>query len=440
MSIKIDDVYEMLEKSSILIWGYGREGKSTYRFIRKKFPNKKIWIADSNLVEIEDDYVDTFIISEWKEEYNKFDYIFKSPGISILGMPVDVKKLTSQTEIFLSLFKKQVIGITGTKGKSTTASLIYHIVSIYNKDIIIVGNIGIPCFDKIQSINSNTKIVFEFSCHQLEHSTHSPHIGIVLNLFQDHLDHYGSFEMYIEAKKNILKFQDEEDIAIINKSDIAIFPKGKYITASMQENADISVLNSSIVIEGKEIMVDSGSTLLIGDHNLYNIAIVYYITCWIGELTHEEFLFALKNFSGLPHRLQYISTVHGVKYYDDSISTTCNATIEAIKALKEVDTVLIGGKNRNIDYAPLIDYLLSSTVENVILMGETTPFMLELFRNKSSYKFNLLVAKSMKEAVALAKDKSKRICLLSPAAASYDQFKDFEERGMMFQKFVTQSE
>ena len=433
---KLEKIYESLEHSSLLIWGFGREGQSTYHFIRKKFPTKQIWIASSEKISLDDKNVVTFIIDQWKEEYNQFDYIFKSPGIAVLDTPIDTNKLTSQTQLFFDLYGSQIIGITGTKGKSTTSSLLYHIIKQHDQNTVFVGNIGIPCLDLIEEINEHTTIVFELSCHQLEFVTASPHIGVVLNLFQDHLDHYGTYRNYITAKQNIVKFQKKGDYAIINKDDTGEFIGTNYITASMTEQADIYICQSDIVIKGKHIPIMDGDTHLLGQHNRYNIGIAYYIACVIKNVPHDVFMSGLKTFNGLPHRLEYVGTINHVKYYDDSISTVCNTTIQAMITLKEVDTLLLGGMDRMIDYDPLIQYLSTSTVAHIILMGETTERLSGLLSDITSLTPKIYKSKDLKEAVAISKKVARKICLLSPAASSYDSFKNFEDRGNQFKGYV----
>ena len=378
----------------------------------------------------------TFIIDQWKEEYNQFDYIFKSPGIAVLDTPIDTNKLTSQTQLFFDLYGSQIIGITGTKGKSTTSSLLYHIIKQHDQNTVFVGNIGIPCLDLIEEINEHTTIVFELSCHQLEFVTASPHISVVLNLFQDHLDHYGTYRNYITAKQNIVKFQKKGDYAIINKDDTSEFIGTNYITASMTEQADIYICQSDIVIKGKHIPIMDGDTHLLGQHNRYNIGIAYYIACVIKNVPHDVFMSGLKTFNGLPHRLEYVGTINHVKYYDDSISTVCNTTIQAMITLKEVDTLLLGGMDRMIDYDPLIQYLSTSTVAHIILMGETTERLSGLLSDITSLTPKIYKSKDLKEAVAISKKVARKICLLSPAASSYDSFKNFEDRGNQFKEYV----
>ncbi|MEG0895073.1 MAG: Mur ligase family protein, partial [Oscillospiraceae bacterium] len=176
-----------------LIWGMGREGNSTYNYLRR-YTDEKLYIADDKEIDLKN-YTNVEQVS--KIDFSKYEKIYKSPGITTYNMDFDKSKLTSQTEVFFQKYKSQIIGVTGTKGKSTTSSLIYHILKGITDNVVLVGNIGLPCLDFIDEIDDKTIIVFELSCHQLEYVTASPHIAVLLNTYQDHLDHYGTYENYV---------------------------------------------------------------------------------------------------------------------------------------------------------------------------------------------------------------------------------------------------
>lgn len=444
---------KFFEDKKILIWGFGREGRSTFTLIRRIFPDMPLWIADSSEISVNGLGSVTFIRADKDNgniPFGDFDMIMKSPGIAVNRSAVPVEKLCSQTQLFLTLFGKQVIGITGTKGKSTTSSLIYHIVSSVKKDTIFVGNIGIPCFDLIDRITPETTIVFELSCHQLEFATVSPHISVVLNLHEDHLDHYGTYEKYIEAKTHIFTYQSEDDHIIINSADrdtLAPFA-GKGRLSLVYQDAPGADTDNDIRIEGRRICIPTGEieiheydTSLIGRHNLYNIGVAYYICRGLLDIENKQFIDALSTFMPLPHRLYKVGEYDGVIFYDDSISTICESAISAIKSLGNIGTIILGGKDRGIDYTELMDCLYSVKIDNIVLIGETTRRMKLLMTQRSGQtgiQQNICCASDMADAVAFSKKNTPKgkICLLSPAAASYDMFKNFEERGDAFIKCV----
>ena len=427
----LDKFKDDLENKKIAIWGLGKEGISTLQFIQNNnIKCKEIGILDTkDLPEIEG----TKKLNK-TEELNKYDLIFKSPGIVADKSKIDIDKLTSQTEEFIKILSEQIIGITGTKGKSTTSSLTYTILKNYYPNTVLVGNIGIPCFNAINEIDEDTKIVFELSCHQLEFIRYSPHIAVILDLYPDHLDHYKTFENYINAKLNINKFQKDEDILIFGETC------KKYINSTINNNICINdyIKNRTITINNKKIEILENETNLMGEHNFFDIAVSYYICSEVYKISNEEFKTALKKFKGLAHRLEYVTTKDNVAYYDDSISTIGETTIEGIKALKKVNTLILGGMDRKIDYSNLEDFILDETnLENLILMPDTGTRIYKELEEKGNTKKCYLVD-NLEEAVKKAKEVTKKdtICLFSPAAASYGFFKNFEERGNKFKELL----
>ncbi len=451
----LDKFKQDLENKKIAIWGLGKEGISTLQFIQSNnIKCKELGVLEKKEFQV----IEGTKKLDKIEDLNEYDLIFKSPGIVADRATVDIDKLTSQTEEFIKILSKQIIGITGTKGKSTTSSLTYTILKKYYPNTVLVGNIGIPCFNAINEIDENTKIVFELSCHQLEFIRYSPHIAVILDLYPDHLDHYKTFENYIKAKLNINKFQKDDDIFIYGETC------KKYIKND-DKNVSISESKNNICIndyiKGRTINIGTNSiqiledeTRLVGDHNFFDIAVSYYICNEVYNLSNEEFKSALKEFKGLAHRLEYITTSNDVKYYDDSISTIGETTIEGIKALKDVNTLILGGMERKIDYSSLEDFIIEEKeLENIILMPDTGIRIYKELQEKEieqkegiakereekqENSKNYYLVNNLEEAVKKAKEVTKKgtSCLLSPAAASYGFFKNFEERGNTFQNLV----
>ena len=209
-------IIDKLKDKNIAILGFGREGKSTYHFIRKYLPDMKIDILDKYSIDIDDNCVNKIIGDNYLDNLDKYDLIIKSPGISLKDVDISKyrDKITSQLELLLEVFRNNVIGITGTKGKSTTSSLMYEVLRDQRDNVFLIGNIGIPVFDDIELYNDESILVVEMSSHQLEFVKYSPHIGIILNLYEDHLDHDGTLEKYHSNKLNIFKYQNNSDFAI----------------------------------------------------------------------------------------------------------------------------------------------------------------------------------------------------------------------------------
>ena len=441
-----------IKDKSVAVLGFGREGRATLPWVLKADCASRIAIVDKNPVtlpeELKDYSKDIEIITgdDYQKCLNDFDVIFKSPGI-VLEEEKDFYtcKILSEMDIFFERFKKQIIGITGTKGKSTTTTLMYHVLKTAGKKALLAGNIGIPVFDIAEGIDEETILVVELSCHHLEYATISPYIGVLLNIHEEHLDHYGTMEKYTAAKENIYKNMVAGDIVFCQQS---IAPKNgdmELITVAAKgiagdESADIYVDGNVIKYGDFVYEIPTEEIALMGNHNYYDIAFVYGIAKRFGldDKVIEE---GLKTYETLPHRLQRIGVVNGVTYYDDSISTIDETTIQALNTLKNAGSVIIGGMDRGISYEALEEYLSTATVENIILMEATGKRIYdEIKKNYPSFNKieRIKVVEHLEDAVKLAKKLTKegQSCVMSPAAASYGIFKNFEERGEVFKKLV----
>ena len=435
-------IQQRLQNKKVAIWGFGREGKSTLAFLIS-IGNHQTAVFDDNPEALKALGSDAEALSK-KADLNAYDLIMKSPGIAAVDSPeVESSKLSSQTELFLEAYRAQIIGITGTKGKSTTTTLIYEILKSVHENTVLVGNIGIPCFDLIDRINKNTRIVFELSCHQLEYAKCSPHIALLLNIFQEHLDHYKTMERYIAAKENILVHQHEKDCFISSigntaQNVLALSGPSTLVTVSDGNQGDVRLLGNEISTPSGHIVIEPGDTSLIGRHNLVNIAFAYYVCHDLYAVDNGAFKAALRAYGGLPHRLQRIATLNGTDYFDDSISTVPETAIAAVLSLGNVGSIIIGGMDRGIDYHPLTGFLAASDILHIVLLPDTAARIHEQLSQKGCTA-QIHRAADMADAVAYCKAHAERgkCCLLSPAAASYGFYRDFEARGDHFKALVT---
>ena len=449
------------DRKKTAILGFGLEGRSTYSLLRNYFPELELIICDQNteIIKINNDLSsDKHLKLSLGPDYLKgladAEVIMKAPGIPFRELEgVDRSKIKTQTSIFLELFRDRSIGITGTKGKSTTAALLHHILQKGNKTSLLAGNIGTPCFDLIYQVDADSIIVFEMSSHQLEHLAVSPHIAIFLNVFREHLDHYDSYDAYQQAKMNIARWQQPGDLLFYYPENKVIEKLLKpYKLPSTPVVLSTNPISDNVVyMDGENVMVKMASVqtvipkvvthrLLSGDHNLINIMAACGVATSLG-VSAAEIAKAVITFTGLPHRLEHIGTFQGVRYINDSIATVPEATIEAVKAFPDAATLILGGKDRGLDYVDLIHYLSNSDVKNLFFIGESGKRMHHLTENDSAFNEKLcILASSFEEAVQLAVGNTPpgKTVLLSPAATSYDQFRDFKERGARFKALVTQ--
>ena len=393
-------ITEKLDNKRILIWGKGREGKSSEKFLREHCPG-----ATFEMVEGSED--------EILKLSKDFDYILKSPGI-ITHVPEP--KYISQTRLFMEEFGSQVVGITGTKGKSTTSSLLYHVLhDLRDGNAILCGNIGLPCFDYYDEIGKDTIVVYELSCHQLSDLEFSPHVAVFLNLYEDHLDRYITMENYFNAKKNITIHQGSSDFLFYG-NDV---PEIETAASKTLLNFDTS-MNFNMNLKGA--------------HNQFNATFVYRICTEVFGLDPEKVRKSIETFTGLHHRLEFIGNYDGIDFYNDSISTIPQATIQAATSVPNTATLLVGGMDRGIDYSSLIAFIREHSEYQYICSYESGK---RIYEDVGDLPYTHLVA-DLKESVELGKKitPSGKACILSPAAASYTHFKDFEARGEKFCQLV----
>lgn len=435
-------ILEHLKNKKIAIVGFGREGKSTYKFIRKYLNNQELEILDGNekLLELNEELKNDKNLKiitgkNYLDYLEKYDLIIKSPGVKFKDLDISKfeDKITSQLGLTLDFYKQNVIGITGTKGKSTTTSLIFKVLKDQGYDAYLLGNIGIPIFDYIEKFNENSKLVIEMAALQLEYVKTSPHIGIILNLFEEHLDFFKSKEHYFLAKLNMFKYQDNSDYGLYTSSNETLdkyVQNGNYITNLIDINKEFKVENNYVIYDNKKIYDSNSERLLLGKHNLTNIMFVLRLSELL-KLDLQKTINTINQFKPLEHRMEYVATINGVKYYNDAIATIPEATINCVEALKDVDTIIFGGMDRGIDYNDLIDFFNKSKIKNFICMPDTGYKIGKEIKSKNVY-----MVETLEDAVKKAKEVTKNICVMSPAASSYNAFKNFEEKGRIYKELI----
>lgn len=425
-----------LKNKKIAVIGEGLEGLSSAKYLRGK--GASVTILDQKL---DNDYLN---------DLNKYDLIIRSPGVKPeLLSSVSAEKITSQIKLFFDLCPCRIIGVTGTKGKGTTASLIYEMLKRQGRNVYLGGNIGVPPFDFLDKLDKNSIVVLELSSFQLIDLTKSPQIAVMLMVTSEHLDYHGDTKEYVDAKRNILRHQGENDIAILNRdypatNESDIHTNGKVYTVSRERESfeeGCFVRSGMIVLringQDREIIA-TGEILLPGRHNLENVCAAslasYLAGVSVSNITH-----VLKNFKGLEHRLELVATVNDVSYYDDSFSTTPETAIAAIQSFKQPEILILGGSSKNSDFSELGRTISEAeNIKAIIGIGAEWPKIKSHIVDPIS-RFSVIDgAKNMQTIVAAAAKvaASGDVVLLTPACASFDMFKNYKDRGERFKQAV----
>lgn len=436
---QIKKLQSLFEGKKIAVIGEGIEGLSSAKFLKKY--GAEVEIRDQKNGE---DYL---------EGLDSFDLVVRSPGIKINDLRLKIKdhsKITSQTKLFFDLTPtKNIIGVTGTKGKGTTSTLIYNMLRAAEFDAYLGGNIGVPPFEFLEKLNANSWVVLEMSSFQLQDLTKSPHIAVMLMVTSEHLDYHKDINEYIDAKRNILSHQDVNDIAIVNRdyppsNESDIYTEGKvyYISREREVEEGCFALGNQIIlrVKGNDLpIIDTRELLLRGDHNHENACAAslaaYLAGVRVGQITE-----VLKSFSGLEHRLELVATINNIEYYNDSFSTTPETAIAAIKAFKNPEILILGGSSKKSNFEELGQVIgEAENIKAIIGIGEEWAIIKEQIKNVRPDTLILEGADSMEKIVLAASKLAEPgdVVLLSPACASFGMFKNYKDRGIQFKEEVS---
>ena len=455
---KLEEFNNFLDGKQVAIIGMGVSNIPLLDYFYDK--NAKVTVFSSNA--LSDEIMEKINKYRYEVELGEdnlsrlkgFDIIFRSPS----ALPTKhefqsaVKKgaiLTSEIEMVLKLAPCKIIGVTGTEGKTTTTSLIYEICKKAGYNCFLGGNIGKPIFTKINQMKPEDIVILELSSFQLMGMTVSPNIAVVTNIFPDHLNVHKSYEEYQDAKKSIFRNQTEEGIVILNKDNeitekFADEVKGKTIFFSSTKklkNGYVYDREDGFIkkcTDGKcEKILNKNDIKLRGIHNYENICAALAATETVAS--KEAQIEAVKNFKGVEHRLEFVREIDGVKYYNDSIGTSPASTIAGLNAFDENIILLAGGSDKGLDYKE-IGEVIAKKVGTLILTGPTAQKIEEATKQALSEEKSIKIihTNNLEESVKVAKEKARSgdIVLLSPASASFDAFKNFEERGNYFKTLV----
>ncbi len=437
------------KNKKIAIIGKGIEGLSSEKYLRGKGAN--ITVLDEK-----DD-------KNYLENLSQYDLIVRSPGVKLSKLEESLKEnsanggvgskgkspeITSQTKLFFDLCPCKIIGVTGTKGKGTTSSLIYEMLKKQGFDAYLGGNIGVPPFDFLEKLTKDSIVVLELSSFQLMDLNKSPHIAVMLMVTSEHLDWHGSTEEYITAKRNILKHQTPQDFTILNRdypasNESDIYTQGKVFTTSREresfdEGCFVRDGKVWLRIGGEAPIIDVEEILLPGKHNLENVC-ASTLAATLAGVSVKNIEEVLKIFKGLEHRLELVTSINGIKYYDDSFSTTPETAIAAIESFKTPEILILGGSSKNSDFSELGDVISNSTnIKAIIGIGLEWSRIKAEIKNPKSKILIIEGADNMEKIVkaALKIAATGDVVLLSPACASFDMFKNYKARGEQFKKEV----
>ena len=405
----------------IVIAGFGVEGQSNLRYFREKFPEADFLVADER--EKIDNLPENVAYQTGFSGLEDADLIVRSPSLP----PKKIKtsgQIWSATNEFFANCTATIIGVTGTKGKGTTCSFISSILRAAGKTVHLVGNIGVPALDILSKIEKNDIVVYELSSFQLWDLQKSPHVAVVLMIEPDHLNVHADFNDYLAAKANIAKSQTADDYVVYNSQNE--FSSSIADTSSAQKKKYPFVLSDDI----------TSAIHLPGKHNIDNAcAAIAAVKSILPNVSDDEIKKGLSEFTGLPHRLKFVAEKYGVKYYDDSISTTPGSAIAALKAFAEPKILILGGSDKGADYSELAKEIARQNVRLIIINGANSGEIREVLREeKIDCEIVQLDMATMKEVAKSAKNKAQSgdVVILSPAAASFDMFKRYSDRGEQF--------
>lgn len=469
-----------MDNSKVAILGFGIEGKDVFNYLKKR-KYKNITVLDKknrNELDLKDvDASDIKFITG--KDYLKngligYNVIFRSPGFyryspEIIEAEKKGSEITSNIKYFLDNYKGLSIGVTGTKGKGTTSTLICeilrhasHFVPRYGttrdkqndekpgayRKVYLAGNIGSPPLSILDETDDKSIVILELSSFQLIDTTKSPDVAVILNITSDHMDWHKSQDEYVKSKQNIVKFQNEDNFKVINydydtsKKFADLSPSKNYYFSKSEEVKGSYVKDSAIYsnIGGELEVIGSADNLpLRGKHNWENVCAAICATRLAGADV-KSIKKAVFSFKGLEHRLELVGEISGVKYYNDSFSTNPQTTIAAVDSFDEPITLILGGYDKGLDFEGMVKHLCKKkNLKNIILIGDVMPKLLKFLKNlKYDGQLFELGKSDMVDIVAKCKEVTEKggVVLLSPACASFDMFSDYKDRGNQFKDIV----
>ena len=454
VSEKIKEFKDYIKGKSVCVIRIGISNTPLIRFLLKH--GAIVTACDKkerdSLGDIADTLISEGVTLKLGKDYLKdidADIVFKTPGIrydvpELLELKEKGTYITSEMEEFLKICPATVYAVTGSDGKTTTTTLIYTLLKEQGYTCHVGGNIGAPLLDRIDEIGKDDFVILELSSFQLHTITTSPHVAVITNLSPNHLDWHKDYKEYIDAKKSIMLYQGKDDVLVTNASnpeseDIGKEAKGKWISFSSKKDAFVSLDGDYITVDGEKYL-NINDIKIPGRHNVENYMAA--IAATYSVVSKDVIVKVAKEFGGVPHRIELVRTIDGVRYYNSSIDSSPNRTINTLNVFNEPVILISGGKAKGLSYDEIGEPILNK-VKALILIGDTASdienaVISAKVRTNSTKDLPIHHEETYKDVVRLAKEiaKSGDVVLLSNASTSFDMFKNFEERGNCFKELV----
>lgn len=442
----------------IAVLGFGIEGKDVVQYLQKiGYPNITILDrkekSELDLVGVDTSKLEFITgINYLKKGLSAYRIIFRSPGVyrylpEVVGAEKSGSIITSNIKLFFDEFKGLTIGVTGTKGKGTTSTLIYEILKKSYKNVYLAGNIGLPPLSILDTANDKSISVLELSSFQLIDLEKSPDIAVVLNITSDHMDWHKNQQEYIDAKRNIVTHQNKSNFKVLNydykisQSFKILSPSQNVFFSKQSKVQGVCVLNGKIYSNfDKKVLIGKTNKLLLrGKHNWENICAAV-CAAQIAGASIADIKTVVFSFKGLEHRLELVRDVKGIKFYNDSFSTNPQTTIAAVDSFSEGITLILGGYDKGLDFEEMVKHLTKTkNLKNIVLIGNVEQKLYDLLLKHGFSNSIVRMGKSdIRDIVNKCYELSKKgdVILLSPACASFDMFKNYKERGNQFKDAV----
>ncbi|RCX16369.1 UDP-N-acetylmuramoylalanine--D-glutamate ligase [Anaerobacterium chartisolvens] len=458
---KIEEFKKHIKNKKVAVLGIGVSNRPLIKFLHKAgaditaFDRRDREGLADGLRELGECDIKYSLGEGYLRGLNGFDVIFRTPGMrfdipELVNAKNEGSEVTSEMEVFFELCPAEIFAVTGSDGKTTTTTLIYNMLKEEGYRCWLGGNIGIPLLGRVEEIAADDKVVLELSSFQLHTMDRSPHIAVITNLSPNHLDVHKSMEEYVDAKKNIFRFQNKTDVLVLNHdNEITKCFKGeangevKYFSRVNAVEKGCFVKDGSIVYksgQAEERIAEVGDIAIPGVHNIENYLAA--ISAVISYVSPETVRKVARSFKGVEHRIELVREVGGVKFYNDSIASSPSRTIAGLNSFDKKVILICGGKDKGIPYDD-IGQPIADRVKVLVLIGATSGKIQRALKAASERSgrgsdIPVFMCGTYEQAVKTAYDNAQEgdIVLLSPASTSFDMFKNFEERGKTFKKIV----